>query len=122
MVCIIVIFTAQKLFMTFKGHTITVQDTVHYKMISGILLLKMDTFSLEDEDCDELFITQSSSNGGDNSDTTEIMKSSPVLSDGNSFSEPLVSVLDTKYSDISDEDFNIPSSQKQLHSEVEVER
>ena len=67
-------------------------------------------FSLEDDDGDQLFITQSpkeSDKGGDSS----------VLGEGGNFQMPCFSLVDNKYSDISDDDFEIPSSQKRLISD-----
>ena len=72
----------------------------------------MEVFSLED-DGSELFITQS------NAEDTQNVNYSPILGDGRNFQAPLVSVgnhanfnlLDPQYDNISDDDFDIPSSQ-----------
>ena len=72
----------------------------------------MDVYSLEKDDCNDLFITQSS---GDN----KINSSLSVIGDGSDFSSPCVSLVKSstgvcnvpQYEDISDEDFDIPSSQ-----------
>ena len=76
----------------------------------------MDVFSLEEDDYNNLFITQTSKEsvpeGG--------VQSSPILGDGNNFLSPLVSVesngelnsLGAHSEDKSDEDFEIPPSQK----------
>ena len=74
----------------------------------------MDTFSLED-DCDELFITQSSSSDSQLSKSTDNGVE-------NEFRKPLVSLLDSKYSDIFDDDFEIPCSQKRPASDLQDER
>ena len=72
----------------------------------------MDVFSLEDDDGNELFITQSSN---DDNATNGLS----IIGDGNDFLSPCVSILDKSkgvsdqqhYEDISDDDFEIPSSQ-----------
>ena len=67
----------------------------------------MDTFSLEDDNYDSLFITQSS----DKCDYVGI------LGDPSDFLSPCVSLVsqgkvgDTKYSDISENKYEIPHSQ-----------
>ena len=67
----------------------------------------MDVFSLEDEEYEHLFITQSSDNSEKNA----------ILEDPNDFSSPCVSLvpqranIEARYSDISDDEFDIPSSQ-----------
>ena len=72
----------------------------------------MDLFSLEDEDYQGMFITQSSSNESNTS------VNSGIISDASDFSSPCVSLVSQNttsapaYSDISDEgDLVIPSSQ-----------
>ena len=75
----------------------------------------MELFSLEEDDGAQLFITQESN--------MEVDKGipSPILGNPNDFKSPLVSivpkpmcsVMDSKYSDISDEnDFEIPASEE----------
>ena len=75
----------------------------------------MDVFSLEDDDCNDLFITQSS-----NSDESaeKVSNNVQILGKDTDFSSPLCSIVsgskpaEAQYSDISDEeDFQIPSSQ-----------
>ena len=75
---------------------------------------KMDVFSLEEDDCEGLFITQSGSNNPGNS------YGSALVSDIRDFSSPCASLVNqvrgenVVYSDISDEDdFQLPSSQVQ---------
>ena len=71
----------------------------------------MDTFSLEDDDCPELFITQSASNVNVNDSINQ--NNSSILGDPSDFSSPCVSILSSQYSDISDdEDIVFPLSQK----------
>ena len=77
----------------------------------------MDNFSLEDNDSQSLFITQSS-----NSDISNI-----ITGDPSDFSSPCVSLLSQRegddnahYSDISDDDFEIPSSQIPTNSSRSV--
>lgn len=74
----------------------------------------MDLFSLEDEDYQGMFITQSSSNESNTS------VNSGIISDSSDFLSPCVSLISQNttpapvYPDISDEDdFVIPSSQVQ---------
>ena len=69
----------------------------------------MDPFSLEDEDCNELFITQEPSQKGGNDNF--------ILGDGHDFVSPMWSLLDLKYSDISEDEFELPSSQLNLPHE-----
>ena len=70
----------------------------------------MDTFSIEDDDGDSLFITQSS----DKSDKSDNVG---ILGDSSDFSSPCVSLIssgkvgDAQYSDISEDEFDIPCSQ-----------
>ena len=65
----------------------------------------MDVFSLEEDDCSELFITQS--------DKSDMDVMGPVLGDPHNFSSPLVTLTpgehDTKpqYSDISEDEFDL---------------
>ena len=77
----------------------------------------MDTFSLEDNDANELFITQTPSN---NNDGVKLIGS---LADPMDFSSPCQSLLPASasksvdFSDISDEEiFDIPCSQKSANS------
>ena len=78
----------------------------------------MDVFSLEDDDYDSLFITQLDTNNNGKDNTGVFGESvSGVLGDGTNFLSPRVSIVSqsasvpAQYSDISDDDFNIPSSQ-----------
>ena len=81
----------------------------------------MDIFSLEDDDCPELFITQSGSTD-DANDSISRNKCS-ILGDSSDFSSPSVSILNSRYSDISDdEDLVFPLSQKHGHEENTNER
>ena len=72
----------------------------------------MSVFSLEEDDCESLFITQSSMNSGNS------QNNDGILGDPMDFSSPCASVISResatqgKYSDISDDDFEIPCSQK----------
>ena len=72
----------------------------------------MDICSVEDEDCSELFTTQNSK--GIVSDSLD---SGPILGDGSNFRAPLISLTPNfnvggdHYEDISEDDFDIPSSQ-----------
>ena len=68
----------------------------------------MELFSLEDEEYSQLFITQSSNNSVN---VTENDGNGSILGDPLDFKSPCVSVLSDQYSDISDEEFDIPSSQ-----------
>ena len=79
----------------------------------------MDVFSLEDEDCNELFITQSSKNESDG------RRESIILGDPMDFGRPLGSIVTSvltpasesnlpQYEDISDDDFDIPLSQNKI--------
>ena len=71
----------------------------------------MEIFSLEDDDCPELFITQSGSS--ESANQSEIGNKSGILGEPSDFSSPCVSILGAKYSDISDdEDVFFPQSQK----------
>ena len=77
-------------------------------------LFTMDLFSLEDDDGNDLFITQSSnSSNGNNSNS--------VIGDGSDFSSPCVSLVSKnaapQYEDISDDDFEIPCSQAVLQED-----
>ena len=72
------------------------------------LVSVMELFSLEDEEYNQLFITQSSNNSVN---VTENVGNSSILRDPLDFKSPCVSVLSDKYSDISDDEFDIPSSQ-----------
>ena len=75
----------------------------------------METFSLEDDECHELFITQSGSNK-ENGD--EFGSISAILGDGSDFSLPCVSIMQSQYSDISDDDDLVfPLSQKRSISQ-----
>ena len=66
----------------------------------------MELFSLKDHG-NELFITQESKNDrGVGIDS--------ILGDGLDFASPCMSLLDSKYSDISEDEFRIPSSQKRI--------
>ena len=75
----------------------------------------MEVFSLEEDDCPELFITQSSSDSNG-------IENNSILVDENDFQSPCVSLvsppkqnaLGGNYEDISDDDFDIPSSQLQM--------
>ena len=75
-------------------------------------LLIMELYSLEDDDCHELFITQSDSKKDESG-------SKSILMDENDFQSPCVSLVSNSkanalgcdYEDISDDDFQIPSSQ-----------
>ena len=71
----------------------------------------MEVFSLEEDDCNELFITQSCS--GDNNSVNSSVNDgfSGVLGDPMDFASPCSSLVNAHYSDISDDDFEIPSSQ-----------
>ena len=75
----------------------------------------MEVFSLEDDECLELFITQSSFQSGDNNNSS---KSNGIISDEMDFQSPCFSLVNggnsavPHYSDISDDDFvDLPSSQ-----------
>ena len=75
----------------------------------------MDVFSLEEDDCSQLFITQSLPKSGENRGLI-----SDILGNGSDFTSPCVSLVnrrsihDPQYSNISDDDFvDIPSSQQQ---------
>ena len=76
----------------------------------------MDMFSLEHEDCNELFITQTSPKYNRESSQNALS----ILGNGDDFGSPLVMVGSqgemrsnvAHYEDISDDDFEIPSSQK----------
>ena len=75
----------------------------------------MDVFSLEDDDCNDLFITQSSN---EDINDCNVGCNLQILGKEDDFSAPLSSIVSgstgnpTVYSDISDDnDFQIPSSQ-----------
>ena len=71
----------------------------------------MEVFSLEEDDCPELFITQSGSSDQNNGSINEYNDS--ILGDGLDFKSPCASLVRPVYSDISeDEDFTMPLSQK----------
>ena len=71
-------------------------------------------FSLED-DGNELFITQASA-------SSDILNNSVGLS-GQSLAQSMeTSVFESHYSDISEDDFEIPSSQKRSYSAIEFGR
>ena len=79
----------------------------------------MNVCSLEDDDYEGLFITQSDNSSSGSSNNLSI------LGDGTDISSPCVSLIPPKqkadechYSDISDDDFEIPSSQIP-HKDVE---
>ena len=83
----------------------------------------MDVFSLEEDECSQMFITQNSpkqvQNDGNNS----------ILGDGLDFSSPLASIVkqvprnEAQYSDISDNDFDqIRCSQQQNFAAVDNTR
>ena len=74
----------------------------------------MDVFSLEEDDGDEIFITQSSQQSSQVDEVENV--NSPILGDASDLRKSLVSLLDSKYSDIFDDDFEIPCSQKRSHS------
>ena len=76
----------------------------------------MDVFSLEEDDGDEIFITQSSQQSSQVDEVENVVKNSPILGDASDLRKSLVSLLDSKYSDICDDDFEIPCSQKRSHS------
>ena len=83
----------------------------------------MDVFSLEDEDCSQMFITQSSSND------EQTRGNFSVLGDEFDFSSPCVSLLSgtnanhAQYSDISEDEFEqIPCSQKHQKAPDDHER
>ena len=86
------------------------QLTLHLSL--DIMNINMENFSLEDDDCRELFITQSS--GCDNSGVNLV----GLLDNPSDFHSPCKSLITgnvMQYSDISDEDdFAIPCSQKKL--------
>ena len=76
--------------------------------------LIMEMFSLED-DGNELFITQESAR-------SDILNNSVGLS-GQSLAQSMeTSVFKSHYSDISEDDFEIPSSQKHSYSAIEFGR
>ena len=75
----------------------------------------------EDDDGDELFITQCLQDSNNKEESGESVQKSPVLGDDENFQSQIV-LLDNKYSDISDDNFEIISSQKRNHSEMEKER
>ena len=83
---------------------------------------KMDNFSLEKDDCDNLFITQSSNSNGNSQNSDVGVTNSPVLGHTTDFQRPCFSLLDSKYSDISEDQFDIPCAQKRSFSDVEVNR
>ena len=83
---------------------------------------KMDIFSLEEDDCDNLFITRSSNSNGNSQNLDVGVTNSPVLGDTTDFQRPCFSLLDSKYSDISEDEFDIPCSQKRSISDVEANR
>ena len=71
----------------------------------------MEVFSLEDDECSQLFITQTSKENDEGK-----LGNSGIILDPMDFSSPCVSVVNKElmqYSDISDDDFDmIPCSQK----------
>ena len=79
----------------------------------------MNVFSLEDDDCPELFITQTPSTNGGGANLLGLLDN-PM-----DFQSPCASILDRKenvtdpkYSDISDDEmFHIPSSQRNFTAE-----
>ena len=74
----------------------------------------METFSLEDDECPELFITQSGSNNVTGEEFGSI--SGDILGDGTDVSSPCVSIMQSQYSDISDDDDLVfPLSQKKMY-------
>ena len=75
----------------------------------------MEVFSLEEDEGNDLFITQESQN-----DSATSVGS--ILGDGLNFSTPCFSLLDSKYSDISEDEFEIPCSQKRSFSESDKKR
>ena len=82
----------------------------------------MELFSLEEDEGNELFITQTPSEKKDED------KFGGILGDPMDFSSPCKSVIgegnntSQQYSDISDdENFDIPSSQMQVDSHTELE-
>lgn len=76
----------------------------------------MELFSLEDDDVSGLFITQS-----DNSDVCK-GNGEGLLSEESSFIEPNFSLLQLQYKNISDDEFEIPSLQKRISSQMECDR
>ena len=74
----------------------------------------MSAFSLEDDDCESLFITQSSVK------SDESVNDVGILPDPLDFSSPCESLVsrgnisESKYSDISDDDSEIPPSQNSM--------
>ena len=83
----------------------------------------MDIFSLEEDDGNELFLTQSKS---DSADLRNYSQNISILGDPLDFKSPcasLVSRSQTQYSDISEDDFeDIPSSQIQTKTVGESTR
>ena len=73
----------------------------------------MEVYSLEDEDCNDLFITQQSPSDKSDKISGE-MSANKVLNDPMDFQSPCVSLVGNSqiYSDISDDEFvDIPLSQ-----------
>ena len=78
------------------------------------IYMDMEVFSLEEDECPDLFLTQSSVNVQDNN------RNNSILGDGMDFQSPCVSLIPaarfdgmaSHYEDISDDDFQIPSSQQ----------
>ena len=68
----------------------------------------MELFSLEDDEGSDLFITQSSPKRNNNVSQNDGLK---LLPDGMDFQSPCSSILNAHYSDISDDDFDMHSSQ-----------
>ena len=84
---------------------------------------RMELFSLEEDECPELFITQNSSENMNQSGNKS------VIGDEMDFQSPCVSLVNVsqriqnQYSDISDDDFDpFPSSQKHENSTVHDRR
>ena len=85
----------------------------------------MELFSLEDDECNELFITQKDSSISE----AKIDQNGQIFGDPMDFSLPMVTLTphgecsQTQYSDISDDDFDmIPSSQVSQNSNESINR
>ena len=76
----------------------------------------MDVFSLEEDDGNELFLTQSS-----NSDK-QVNPNFGILGDSSDFSSPCVSLVRPVYEDISEDEFEFPSTQQRFGSSYKRDR
>ena len=79
---------------------ILVGSCIFNQIYFGVISFIMDMFSLEEDDGDEIFITQSSQQGSQSHNVTKNVTSSPIFGYGTDFEKPVLSLLDSNYSDI----------------------